>query len=325
MPKVDFSSLFSDSEDLDSLSADSIEFKPINNTFKFISNKPEYKQRWREFVQPSDAESETKGDNSAEYHVSDIKGFIYPVFICVFLVLDAFLIVYRLSWLTHCWKLFTTGLEERIPYDSMTRKIFFILTGKEVPRPEDSLDHPYDYYMHNKENIWEDNTEMYFLYCNSSAKHKEDILRDIFAHRQRQNPKPEKKEEKTNCCRDNACKLLKCTYRLFISPVFWRLVLICGFLLILCLVAKATNDLVTVESAMFLLDTDAMIPVLKRQNQMTNAVIMQYGSYLNEFLNGYKMSIDGEVQLINNLLVNVAERQVSNITFTCTLTIVKPQ
>ncbi|KAL4219867.1 hypothetical protein ACF0H5_020278 [Mactra antiquata] len=310
MPKVDFSNLIGDvNEDMGELSTASVNFKPVNNTFKFVSNKPDYKQTWREYNPYAESDSDNRGDNSRKFTFSDIKGYIYPVFICVFLVLDSFLIIYRLSWLTRCWGMFKTGLEERIPYDSMTRKIFFILTGKEVPRPEDSLDHPYDYYMHNKENIWDDNTEMYFLYCNSSTKNKEDILRDIWAHRQRQNPKPEVKKEETNCFQNAACKLTKCIYRFFISPVSWRLVLICGFLLILCLFAKATNDLVTVESAMFLLDTDAMIPILKRQNQMTNAVIEQYGFYLNKFIQGYKTAVDGDVQLINNLMVNVAERQ----------------
>ncbi|XP_053391456.1 uncharacterized protein LOC128554232, partial [Mercenaria mercenaria] len=91
--------------------------------------------------------------------------------------------------------------------------------------------------------------------------------------------------------------------------MFWRLVFICGFVLILFLVAKATNDLVTLKSAMFLLDTEAMLPILERQNDVTNAVISEYGSYLNDFLVGYTEKLDGELQMVNNILLNVAERQ----------------
>ncbi|WAR28760.1 hypothetical protein MAR_014464 [Mya arenaria] len=63
------------------------------------------------------------------------------------------------------------------------------------------------------------------------------------------------------------------------------------------------------ESAMFLLDTNAMVPILERQYDISSDVVSQYGAYLNDFLTGYKRHLDGEVQLINNILISVAERQ----------------
>lgn len=312
MPKVDFISLLNNTEGFDQAPVN-LDFKTSENAFRFSSNIPEQTTALdfdNQYIRV-DVDTDKLDPRQNKFHISNIKGVIYPVFICVFLVLDSLLLIYRFSWMVKCLKTFKTGLEERVPCDSMTRKIYFILTGKEVPRQDDSLDHPYDYYMHNKENIWGENTELYFLYCNAPAKAKEEILKDIWQHKQRQNPRPVMKPSNKNCCVQNVARFVKLIYRLLISPVFWRLVLICGFILILFWVAKATNDLITIESAMFLLDTGAMLPILERQNAVTNAMIWEYGSYLNDFLAGYKEKIDGEVQMINSILLNVAERQVS--------------
>lgn len=309
MPSVDFSHLVNKTESVGPASIN-LDFKPSENTFKFSSYNPDYMSSWSLDDDLVTISPEKPSPKRNKLHISNIKGIIYPVFISAFLILDSFLLIYRFSWMVKSLKIFKTGLEERIPYDSMTRKIYFILTGKEVPRPEDSLDHPYDYYMHNKENIWGDNTELYFLYCNAPTKAKEDILKDIWQHKQQQNTKQEEKPSDNICCITYFVSFIKSLYRLLISPVFWRLVFICGFVLILFLVAKATNDLVTIESAMFLLDTGAMLPILERQNDVTNTVILEYSSYLNNFLADYKVKLDGEVQMINSILLNVAERQV---------------
>ena len=253
--------------------------------------------------------------NSTKQEISNFKGLLYGLFLGVFFVLDVLLLIYRFSWLVKCVKMFKKGIDQRVPFDSITRKIHFILTGKEVPKVGENLEYPYDCALdalNKKENIWGDNTELYFMYCQASAKSREDILKEIFHDRQQDKPKIEKSVERQRCCCIHYfIKCIKLLYRMFISPIFWRFVSICGFVLLLCLVTKVTHDLVTVESAMFLLDTDAVWPVLARQEAITNEIIAQQGLPLNNFIENYKNILDAEIQMLNSIMIEATKNQVS--------------
>ena len=308
MPVVDFTD-FLDNSELRNIGTVNLTYGGTKTWLKFTTGLPpgyhsySFTNRHSNYFYLRNQSERNGGD-----FISRMRAMLYPLFICAFLVLDIFLLSYRISWMMKCIHKFKVGIEQRVPYNSITRTIHFILTGISVPRTEDSLDHPYDYYMNIKDNIWGNNTELYFLYCQSSAKKKEEILKDIYASKQQKNPEDITPKRLTwySC----SIRILKFAYRVTIAPVFWRCVLICGFVLFLCLVTKATDDLVTIESASFLMDTESMAPILTRQNAMTNTVLQQYGEYLNDFLSKYKTVLDAEVNSLNLMLVHVAERQV---------------
>ena len=311
MPKVNFSELL---RDLDSELADhGGNFTLHENWIKFTSSNV---NKYKIEVSRQNADKYTSKENlkSEKNEVSSIKSIIYPLFIGVFFLLDAFLLIYRFSWMVRCIKFFKKGIEQRVPFDTITRKIHFILTGKVIPKEGENLEYPYDCALealNKRENIWGDNIDKYFIYCQSSAKSREDILKEIFKDRQIDKPKIEKQTKPQKCCCIHfLIKGLQLLYRMFISPIFWRFVLICGFVLLLCLVTKATNDLITMESAMFLLDTDAVWPVMARQEVVTNQAISRQGTYLNSFLENYKNFVDIEIQILNSIMIAGTKNQV---------------
>ena len=316
MPKVNFSKLLEDSDYELDLSIRNYTFH--ENWIRFTTSNISYHKK--DMFEKNNIKDGKKGNetivnlNSSKKDISNFKDILYALFLGVFFALDILLLVYRFSWLVKCVGMFKKGIDQRVPFDSITRKIHFILTGKEVPRMGENLEYPYDCALdalNKKENIWGDNTELYFMYCQASAKSREDILKDIFQNRQQDKPKPEKVPEMQKCCCIHYfIKCIKLLYRIFISPIFWRFVLIGGFVLLLCLVTKTTNDLVTMESAMFLLDTDAVWPVLARQEAMTNEVIAQQGLYLNSFLKTYKDFLDTEIQILNSIMIAGTKNQV---------------
>ena len=310
MPKVNFSELL---KDLDSeLASQNQNFMFHENWIKFTSTTI---NKYRLEVLKQNTDNQTSKENAkSKKDGSDIKSIIYPLFIGVFFLLDAFLLIYRFSWLARCVKMFKKGIEQRVPFDSITRKIHFILTGKDIPKEGENLEYPYNCALealNKKENIWGDNIDKYFIYCQSSAKSREDILKEIFKDRQGDKPKIDKQVEPQKCCCVHfIVKGLQLLYRMFISPILWRFVLICGFVLLLCLVTKVTNDLVTMESAMFLLDTDAVWPVMARQESLTNQVISRQGLFLNSFLENYKNFVDVEIQILNSIIIAGTKNQV---------------
>jgi len=321
MPEVDFARLLNDtdhrndldlhvaSNDLDPILYD-LDLKPSANSFHFTYTKQESMLNDMYMNRNLDYEDKTVESEDSDT-LMNLQGVIYPVFMTVFLILDLCLLIYRFSWMVKSIHSFKNGLENRVPCNSITRKIHFILTGKDIPKLDTNWEDPYDQFkmLSQKKNFWSDR-KTYFLYWQSTPKKREEILNEIMAKERLANPRLDQSAENKNCCRTYAIRILKFFYSVFISAVFWRVVLLLGFLLILCLVAKATNDLVTMESAMFLLDTEAMVPILERQGAISADVVAGYGVYLRDFASEYKQHLDNEVQLINNILVSVAERQV---------------
>ena len=306
MPKLDFARLLNDTGDLRKSQASfNLDLHPYKNRFKFsfVRQQSRLKTMYKNTdYEQSTAENEIKEENV----LSNIRSIIYPLFIGVFLLFDILLLTYRFSWLRGGIQVFKKGIEHRIPYNAVTKTVLFLLTGKDVPLPEDSWDDLTDYRVFQSQNFWNDR-KLYFIYCQSNPRDKRVILQQqLQQNGQKKPPSP----TETGCWKTTGYRLIKLLYQVFHSPVFWRFVLICGFVLILCLVAKLTNDLVTMKTAMFLLDTDALVPMLDRQNEISSEVIRNYGNYLNSFLIGYKDSLDVEVQTINSMLVDVAERQV---------------
>lgn len=314
MPEIDFSRLLNNTENERGTQAPvDLDLKPGLNTFKFsfVKQESRLKTFYTEFDETSD-----QGDEKEENILSNIRGIAYPLFIGVFVIFDCFLLLYRFSWLHKSYRTFKRGIEERVPYNGVTKTVLFILTGKDIPLPKDNWDEMNDYNLLTKEKDFWDDPRMYFIYCQSNVEQKHKILQEQFKKKQRQNPRGADGKRKMGFYDTYVVKIVKIIYRVFRSPVFWRFVLVCGFVLLLCLVTKFTNDLVTMDTAMFLLDTDALVPILERQSDMSGEMIQQHGDYLNALLKGYKVNLDAEVQTLNSMLVSVAERQVSKTSVT---------
>ncbi|KAL3848201.1 hypothetical protein ACJMK2_019075, partial [Sinanodonta woodiana] len=248
-----------------------------------------------------------------ENTIRNMKQILYPVVIGVFIFLDIFLLAFRFSWALKYLQQFKKGIKESVPTDSITSKIHFILTGIDYKKTDDPFIHPYEFYKENMEELWGEKNELYFLYCQASQRSKEDILREIWSRNHSVKPKTSIVEKKSNCTSTNLTECLKTSmmhlYRLLISRLFWRFILICAFLLFLCIVTKAIDDLVTLEMASFLTDTEAMLKILKRQSEMTNSVIVQYSDHVNKFLREYQTDLDMDLDSLNSILQEVLTEQ----------------
>ncbi|KAK3603718.1 hypothetical protein CHS0354_023331 [Potamilus streckersoni] len=248
-----------------------------------------------------------------ENTIRNMKQILYPTVIGVFLFLDIFLLAFRFSWALKYLQQFKKGIKESVPTELITSKIHFILTGIDYKKTDDPFEHPYEFYKENMEELWGEKHELYFLYCQASQKSKEDILREIWSRNHSMKPKTSTVEKKSNCTSTNFTECFKkdmmYLYRLIISRFFWRFILICAFLLFLCLITKAIDDLVTLEMASFLTDTEAMLNILKRQSEMTNTLIVQYCDHVSKFLSEYQSDLEMELNSLNTLLQEVLTEQ----------------
>lgn len=232
-----------------------------------------------------------------------------PVFIVVFLFMDVLLLSYRFSWLRQVFTKARLGMEEKIPTDHVASKIHFTLTGNDITRSDNVLDNPYSYYVENKEGIVAGKSELYLLYCRASPRSKEDILKEIWHHKMRQKQKSNPKVD-NNTLTYFVIRLLKYIYKHVISPILWRFVLVGIFVLIICLVTKATSDIVTIETATFLVDTSSILPQVHRQISITNNALSDLARELNNQLSVYKSLLDHKVSHINSFLQDTLTQQV---------------
>ncbi|XP_033759585.1 LOW QUALITY PROTEIN: uncharacterized protein LOC117341832 [Pecten maximus] len=241
--------------------------------------------------------------------MSSMKGILLPVFICVFIIMDIFLLLYRFTWLRQMFQKAKLGAEEKIPTDSVAKKIHFMLTGHESNHPYDPLDNPYHYYIENKEDIWNGKNDLYLKFCRASPKSKEDILLEIWNHKKRQKQTGTAASEEECFFVFTLIRLLKLLYKHLISPILWRFVLVGSFVLIICILIKASNDLVTLETATFLMDTRSTLPQFHRQIEVTNNLLSDLHLYTNDFIQDFQSMVDLEVKFGNQLLKDIASQQ----------------
>lgn len=245
--------------------------------------------------------------------MSSMKDVLFPVFICVFIVMDIFLFLYRFTWLHQMFQKAKLGAEEKIPTDSVAKKIHFTLTGHESSHPYDPLDNPYHYYIENKEDIWNGKNDLYLKFCGASPKSKEDILLEIWNHKKRQKQTGTGNSDEDCFCVYSVVRLIKLMYKHLISPILWRFVLVGAFVLIICIVIKASNDLITLDTATFLMDTRSTMPQFHRQIEVTNTMLSNLHQYTNDFLVDFQSMVDTEIKFGNNLLKDIASQQVNII------------
>ncbi|KAL5005323.1 hypothetical protein ScPMuIL_018779 [Solemya velum] len=246
---------------------------------------------------------------SKGYVISDIRTVLYPVFICIFLALDILLLTYRFTWLRQTVSSAKSGFEKKIPLDSVATKTLFLLAGQSPSKGRNQFDHPYAYYMENKEDLWADHHELYQRYCQVSPKSKEDILREIWNYKKKQKEKKNENKKKSFIqCLDI---LFRVIYRFFISRSTWRFILVGTLILFLCLICKIADDLLTIETVTFLMDTESIFPQLQKQTSIMNRQLSEYDKSINLYLHHYRSAIDSEISFTNSVLQEVAEKQMS--------------
>ncbi|KAK3095466.1 hypothetical protein FSP39_015011 [Pinctada imbricata] len=227
---------------------------------------------------------------------------LLPVFICVFLLMDLLMLAYRFSWLREMYQKARLGVEEKVPTDHVAGKIHFTLTGHDNLKVETPLDKPYNYLMDNKSEVFAGKSELYLMYCRASPKSKDDILREIWTHKQRQKQKitPPLSDKKN--LESKLTTVVKFLYKHLISPIFWRFVLVGAFVLGISVVIKATNDLVSIETATFLMDAKSIFPQLHHQTEITNTLLSEFLTYSTNILEDFKSATDEDLNVVTSVL-----------------------
>ncbi|KAL3847452.1 hypothetical protein ACJMK2_018358 [Sinanodonta woodiana] len=247
---------------------------------------------------------------------NSMKQILYTVVIGVFVFLDTFVLANRFFWALHCLQQFKKGIRNNIPTDSITRQILFILTGIGYEKPDHTSADSYQLYNEKMAEFWGKNHELYIFYCQSSPESQKDILLQMRSHKQSMKADvPIVKKTTHWAAKSFTERLQKYTiylYRLLISRFFWKFTSISAFYLFLCFVARGTDDLVTLEMASFLIDTDTMLNMLKSQNRIINSVIVQYCDHLNKFLREYQSYLDKDLDSITYLIQGFLTEQVSD-------------
>ncbi|CAG2251889.1 unnamed protein product [Mytilus edulis] len=242
--------------------------------------------------------------------ISQMKQIILPVFICLFIIMDAFMLGYRFVWLWKILRKAKMGVDIKVPTDHVAEKIQFWQTGCNNRKLEHaSKENPYNFYAENKEDMWSGKNDPIQLYANTAQKSKQEILREIWNKKQKEKRISYTESTPHSFIAKTIFTLSTFLYKHLIAPILWRFVLVGAFVLVICLVTKATSDLVSIETATFLIDTKSIIPQLHRQVDITNSLLIDVTSDLNIILKEHKSLVDSEVASINHFLTSTINAQ----------------
>lgn len=259
-----------------------------------------------QFMEPQADSMDTKAKM-----IDRMRDILLPVFICFFISMDVLMLSYRFVWLSKTLKKAKNGMDIKVPTDHVAERIQFWQTGNNNRKYENaSLENPYDFYSENKDDVFYNKNEPIQLYANTAQKSKQEILRDIWTKKLKEKRRSYNEKEPDSAVLRNALKALSFLYKHLIAPILWRFVLVGAFILVICLVTKATSDLVSIKTATFLIDTKSIIPQLHRQVDITNRLLTDVTSDLNSILKEYKLIVDSEVLAINSFLTNTVAAQV---------------
>ena len=247
--------------------------------------------------------------------INNMREILFPVFICVFVLMDILMLAYRFTWLLAMFRKAKAGVEEKVATDPVAGKILFTLTGNDAVKISKPAEKQFNHIMDIKSDVFAGKSELYLMYIRASQKSKEEMLRELWTHKQRQKHKtsPSTSEAPTFSSKLYLC--LKFLYKHLISPIFWRFVLVGAFVLVICLIIKATNDLVTMETATFLMDTKSIFPQLHRQTEITNSLLEDFLVYSNKLLREFKHSVDLDLYGVNSVLQSSLQQQVNLVSF----------
>ena len=251
-----------------------------------------------------DGMAEKQGEFNSMKHV------LLPIFIVAIIFFDFLVLLYRFTWLKQVFRRAKLGAEQKIPTDHVAKRIHFALTGHEPDCPYESLDNPYQYYIENKDDFWIGNEDKYNKFIAASPKSKEDILKEIWTQKKRAKNSGISKQDERSFFLLNILRALKFVYKNLIAPFSWRFVLVGVFVIIIVVAIKTTHDLVTLDTATFLMDTRSTIPQFHRQIALSNQLLADLHTQTNMFLQEFQSSIRSEVVSGNSLLWNIVQEQV---------------
>lgn len=258
----------------------------------------------------SSQEERRESHTSTASLIEKMKTILFPVFICVFMFMDFLLLLYRFTWLKQMFRKAKRGIEEKVAMDSVAGKIYFILTGVNAERKENVKERHFSYSDSKDPNERKSDLLQYFQ---GSSKGKEQVLQQIYSQKRRDKPRPTSINLSQGKKQSNV--MLKAfadfVYKHLISPLLWRIVLVGAFILIISLVTMTTNDLVTIETATFLMDTKSILPQLHRQIEISNTLLSDFAVLSNEMLAEFQTKTFVEVNEINSLLGHTVQRHVS--------------
>lgn len=258
----------------------------------------------------SSSQEKTKSHTSTASLIEKMRTILFPVFICVFLFMDFLLLLYRFTWLKQMFRKAKRGIEEKVAMDSVAGKIYFILTGVNAEKCEGPRERHFSY--SDSKDPYERKNDL-LHYFQGSSKGREQVLQQIYSQKRRDKPRPTSIHIVQG--KAESYVLLKAiadfVYKHLISPLLWRIVLVGAFILIISLVTMTTNDLVTIETATFLMDTKSILPQLHRQIEISNALLNDFAVLSNEMLGEFQSKTFMEVNEINSLLEHTVQRHTS--------------
>ncbi|XP_036357147.1 uncharacterized protein LOC115209230 isoform X4 [Octopus sinensis] len=230
----------------------------------------------------------------------------FSVLVAIFIILDALLLFYRFKWMKCMLSQIRCGYVQKLPMDTVSSKVYAIQTGRSAPRPYNPLEHPYSYYQDNKEDIWSA-SELYF--AQAPTKSKEDILREIWNHRRRQEPKLKRERLKDFCFVQYFIQLCRLILRILGSKLFLKLILFALVVFFLGIFLAAADAILTADNIKLFLDRHLGASQLKDHLLMSDNTLINYADYLNRHLVFIKKFVDWEIADFNAVLEGVRQNQ----------------
>ena len=247
-------------------------------------------------------------DQSDELTSADCELALYGL-IAVFVVLDVFLWIYRLTWLYKEVQEALQGREVPIPTDNISRKVLKIQTGRHPPRVSESYDQQYNCITNTENMRWNSEHELYVYFCQSYPKSKEDILREIWSHKMNQKPKPAKEKLQLWPIR-NVLHCFWWVHQALLSKLFWRFVHSCMVVIVLCSLAFVLQFWLEEGSVEVLLGGEMLVSELRWQVAVVNKHLATSASHLNRLLDHLASFVHREVGLSNTFMYTAMQRQV---------------
>lgn len=217
-------------------------------------------------------------------------GLFTYMLIGLFLLLDALLLAFRMSWLVNQVRAARAGYEDRIPTDPVSQKLLAIQSGYLLTHMQDMYQ-SYSYSLENKENATSEErgseSEFNVYFCQSYPKSKDDIVQEILAQKMNsieQNlglerpPDTQQRKSRPGLGELPVVRnISSCCYwlhRLFISHLVWRFVVTAVVVLFLCLLVYTADFWLTADNLRVLVGGQSAVRDLHLQVSKQDALFI---------------------------------------------------
>lgn len=109
--------------------------------------------------------------------IEKMRIILFLVFICVFLFMDFFLLLYRFIWLKQMFRKVKRGVEEKVVMDLVVGKIYFILIGVSAEKCEGFRER---YFSYSDSKDFNERKNDFLYYFQGFFKGKEQVLQQIY-------------------------------------------------------------------------------------------------------------------------------------------------